>query len=137
MRKMCWVLLLAVVIAFPLGCGHPTTMVALTVTPSTAGVVGVGGGGQIQFKATGQFVNPSEFVDVTNQVAWSSLVPQVVMVNAQGLATSGLACGTSVITATASEPLIGNVGVGAIVTGTASFTVADPTNPACPQSLPQ
>jgi len=137
MRKMCWVLLLAVVMAFPVGCGHPTTMTALTVTPTTAGVVGVGGGGQIQFKATGQFVNPSEFVDVTNQVAWSSLVPQVVMVNAQGLATSGLACGTSVITATASEPLIGNVGVGAIVTGTASFTVADPTNPACPQSLPQ
>jgi len=137
MRKTCWVLLLAVVIAFPLGCGHPTTMVALTVTPSTAGVVGVGGGGQIQFKATGQFVNPSENVDVTNQVAWSSLVPQVVTVNAQGLATSGLACGVSAITATASEPLIGNVGVGAIVTGTASFTVADPSDPACPQSIPQ
>ena len=137
MRKTCWVLLLAVVVAFPLGCGNPTTMVALTVTPSTAGVVGVGGGGQIQFKATGQFVNPSEFVDVTNQVAWSSLVPQVVMVNAQGLATSGLACGTSVITATASGSLIGNVGAGAIVTGTASFTVADPSDPACPQSIPQ
>lgn len=137
MRKMCWALLIAVVMAFPLACGHPTTMVALTVTPSTAGVVGVGVGGQIQFKATGQFVNPSENVDVTNQVAWASLVPQVVTVNQQGLATSGAACGVSAITATASEPLIGNVGVGAIVTGTASFTVADTTNPACPQSLPQ
>jgi hypothetical protein len=137
MRKTCWVLLLAVVMAFPLGCGHPTTMVALTVTPSTAGVVGVGGGGKIQFTATGQFVNPSKFVDVTNQVAWSSLVPEVVTVNAQGLATSGLACGTSVITATASGSLIGNVGAGAIVTGTASFTVADPSDPACPQSIPQ
>jgi hypothetical protein len=112
-------------------------MVALTVTPTTAGVVGVGGGGQVQFTATGQFVNPSKNVDVTDQVAWSSLVPQVVTVNAQGLATSGLACGTSVITATASGPLIGNVGAGAIVTGTASFTVADPSDPACPQSIPQ
>jgi len=135
MRKMCWVLSLAVVM-FPLGCGHPTTMIALTVTPSTAGVVGTGGGGQIQFKAMGQFVNPSEFVDVTDKVAWSSLAQQVVVVNAQGLATSGLTCGVSVITATASEPLVGNVGVGAIVTGTASFTVADPTNPACPQTIP-
>ena len=112
-------------------------MIALTVTPTTAGVVGVGGGGQIQFKATGQFVNPSKFVDVTNQVAWASLITQVVTVNKQGLATSGTTCGVSTITATASEPLIGNVGVGAIVTGTASFTVADPTNPACPQGLPQ
>jgi len=137
MRKMCWALLIAVVVAFPLGCGHPTTMVALTVTPTTAGVVGVGVGGQIQFKATGQFVNPSKFVDVTNQVAWASLITQVVTVNKQGLATSGTTCGVSTITATASEPLIGNVGVGAIVTGTASFTVADPTNPACPQGLPQ
>jgi len=136
MRKMCWVLLLAVVVAFPLGCGHPTTMVALTVTPSTAGVVGVGVSGQIQFKATGQFVNPSENVDVTNQVAWASLVPQVVTVNQQGLATSGAACGVSAITATASEPLIGNVGTGAIVTGTASFTVANPNDPACPQTIP-
>ena len=111
-------------------------MVALTVTPATAGVVGVGGGGQIQFKATGQFVNPSEFVDVTNQVAWASLVPQVVTVNQQGLATSGLGCGVSVITATAGEPLVGNVGVGAVVTGTASFTVADPSVAGCPQTIP-
>ena len=136
MRKMCWALLIAVVMAFPLGCGHPTTMVALTVTPTTAGVVGVGVGGQVQFKATGQFVNPSKFVDVTNQVAWSSLVTQVVTVNQQGLATSGESCGVSVITATAREPLIGNVGVGAIVAATASFTVANPSDPSCPQTIP-
>jgi hypothetical protein len=135
MRKMCWVLSLAAMM-FPLGCGHPRTMIALTVTPSEAGVVGVGGGGQIQFKATGQFVNPLENVDVTNYVAWSSLVPSVVTVSATGLATSGTSCGTSLITATASQPLIGKVGENAIVTATASFTVADPTDPACPQSLP-
>ena len=134
MRKTCWVLLVAVVVAFPLGCGHPRTMVALTVTPAVAGAIGVGV--EIQFKATGQFVNPSEFVDVTNQVAWASLVPQVVTVNQQGLATSGLGCGVSVITATAGEPLVGNVGVGAVVTGTASFTVADPSVTGCPQTIP-
>ena len=91
MRKTCRVLLMAVVMSFPLGCGHPTTMVSLTVTPSVAGVVGVAGGGQVQFIATGQFVHPSENRDVTNQVAWASLVTQVVTLNQQGLATSGTA----------------------------------------------
>ncbi|MFZ3210677.1 MAG: hypothetical protein WA188_04115 [Terriglobales bacterium] len=136
MRKTGWVLLMAVVLLYPLGCGHPTTMVALTVTPIEAGVVGVAGGGQVQFVATGQFVHPSETRDVTNQVAWSSLVTQVVTVNQQGLATSGTTCGVSQIIATASEPLIGRVGPGAIVTGTATFTVADPTVTGCPTGLP-
>lgn len=136
MRKTCWVLAAAFVLGFPLGCGHPTTMIALTVTPSVAGVVGVGVSSQIQFKAIGQFVNPSEFVDVTNQVAWASLATQVVTVNQQGVATSGTSCGVATITATAGEPLIGNVGAGAIVTATASFTVANPSNPSCPQTVP-
>ncbi len=136
MRKMCRVLVGAIVLAFPLGCGHPTTMVGLTITPNAAGVVGVAGGGQVQFIATGQFVHPLETLDVTNQVAWASLVTQVVTVNQQGLATSGTTCGVSTITATASEPLIGRVGTGAVVTGTASFTVADPNVMGCPQSLP-
>jgi hypothetical protein len=136
MRKTCWALVVAIVLAFPLGCGHPTTMVGLTVTPTTAGVVGEGVAGQIQFKALGQFVHPTETRDVTNQVAWSSAIPNVVTVNQQGLATSGLACGVSTITATAGEPLIGNVGTGAIVTATASFTVANPANTSCPQTIP-
>jgi hypothetical protein len=134
MRKTGWLLLMAVLALFPLGCGHPTTMVGLTVTPSGAGVVGIAGGGQVQFKALGQFVHPSETRDVTNQVAWSSVVTQVVTVNQQGLATSGTTCGVSTITATASEPLIGQVGTGAIVIGTASFTVADPNVQGCPQT---
>lgn len=54
----------------------------------------------------------------------------------KGLATSGTVCGVSTITATASQPLIGRVGPAAIVTGTASFTVADPTNASCPQTIP-
>jgi len=135
MRKTCWVLLLAVMLLFPLSCGHPTTMVSLTVSPAATGVVGVGGGGQVQFTATGQFVHPIETRDVTNQVAWSSAIHDVVTVNQQGVATSGVVCGVSTITATAGEPLIGQVGPGAIVTGTASFTVANPNNPSCPQTV--
>ena len=134
MRKTCWILLAAVVLVFPLGCGHPNTMVSLTVTPTVAGVIGAGG--QIQFTATGQFIHPTETRNVTNQVVWSSAVQEVVTVNQQGLATSGEACGVSTITATAGEPLIGQVGPGAIVSGSASFTVANTSNPNCPQSLP-
>jgi len=136
MRKTCWVLVVAIVLAFPFGCGHPTEMVSLTVSPISAGVVGVGVNGQIQFKALGQFIHPAETRDVTNQVSWSSAIQDVVAVNQQGLATSGAACGVSTITATASQPLIGPIGPGAIITGTASFTVANPANTSCPQTIP-
>lgn len=136
MRMVCWVLLLGVLVLLPSGCGHPTTMVALQVSPSEAGVVGVAGGLQIQFTATGVFVHPSETVDVTDQVAWASNTTAVVTVSQQGLATSGTTCGGALITATASEPLIGRVGTGAVVTGTATFTVADPAIEGCPSSVP-
>jgi len=136
MQKLCWVLLAAVLLLLPLGCGHPTEMVALTVTPTTAEVIGVGSGAQVQFQALGQFIRPDETRDVTNQVTWTSAAPSVVTVDAQGLATTGTNCGSVTITATAGQPLVGPIGPGAIIFGTATFTVADPSNPNCPQPTP-
>ena len=133
MRKTYGALLVAILLAFPLGCGHPTRTETLTVNPSEAGVVGVGVNGQVQFTALASIIDPGQTVNVTNQVAWTSSIPAVVTVNQQGLATSGNACGVSIITATLSGALVGQ---GGIVTGTATFTVADPSNADCPQSVP-
>ena len=136
MRKMCAVLLLAIVLAFPLGCGHPTTMTSMTINPTTAGVVGTGGGGQIQFKAYGNFINPTGTREITTQVTWQSLVPEVATVDQKGLATSGTVCGVAGLVATAHTPLIGPGASNSVVTGTASFIVADPNNKGCPQTIP-
>jgi len=133
MRKTYGALLVAIMLAFPLGCGHPTRTVSLTVSPSQAGVTGVGVNGQVQFTALATIIDPGQTVDVTNQVAWTSSIHAVVTVNPQGLATSGAACGVSTITATLSGALVGQ---GGVVTGTATFTVADPNNADCPQSVP-
>jgi len=136
MRKTCGALLLAVIVAFPLGCGHPTQMVSMTINPTSAGVVGTAGGGQIQFIAYGKFINPSETREVTKQVTWQSLIPEVVTVDPNGLATSGRACGVAGLVATAHQALIGPVAADAVITATASFTVANPNVTGCPQSIP-
>lgn len=113
------------------GCGHPTQLASVDVRPTSVTVVG--NGVQVQFIADGNFIHPLETRNITNQVAWTSTFPGVASIDASGVATSGFDCGVTVITATAGN----NIGVpftpNAIEFGTASFTVAAPGVPGCPQ----
>jgi len=114
-------------------CGHPTQLASITVQPSGATVVGRGAFAQVQFTALGQFIHPTETRDITKQVAWTTAIADVATIDANGVATSGLACGITTITATAGH----NIGVPfdskAITIANASFTVSDPTDSLCPK----
>jgi len=134
MVKVCLVGMSAVFTFFLLGCGHDTQLASIDVRPASVTVIGRGANVKAQFNADGHFVHPVETRDVTTQVKWTSTLPDVASIDSNGVATSGLACGVTTITATAGN----NIGVPftpqAITIATAQFTVADPTDPLCPKN---
>ncbi|MBZ5658429.1 MAG: hypothetical protein LAO56_24515 [Acidobacteriia bacterium] len=107
-------------------CGFKRKLVSITVIPDTVTITG--SGVDLQFKAVGNYIHPPDSRDITTSVVWQSAAPEVVSVNAAGLATSGTVCGTTItITATGhSDPHDSSSG---IVVGTAAVTVKLP--PAC------
>jgi hypothetical protein len=108
-------------------------MVSMSITPSTASVLGIGDIIPVQYTAYGTFIHPSETRNVTTEVTWTSSVLQVATVNNSGLVTpSGIACGGTIITATAGKNLIGTGSSQAVITAQATFTVADPSVTGCP-----
>jgi hypothetical protein len=123
------------VVLFALGCGHPTAMTSMTITPTSSGVVGFGDTIPTQFTVYGKFIHPSETRDITSEVTWSSAVPAVATVSADGLVTpTGTACGSTIITATAGQKLVGggDTDSQAEMNVTATFTVYVVSNPGCP-----
>jgi len=104
-------------------CGFKRKLVSITVTPDKATLGGPGL--DLQLKAVGNYIHPPDSRDLTDTVTWESAAPQVVTVDAHGLATSGVACGTDItITATAhSDPHDSGSG---LVIGTAAITVTCP-----------
>lgn len=133
MTRACVLCLLAVLSVYLVGCGHPTVLAKLSVTPDAVTIVGTGGGAQAQFHAFGQYINPNEIRDITNLVKWSSGFPSVASIDSKGLATSGFTCGVTIITATAGQSLGVPGDAAAITTATATFTVSDPNDPLCPK----
>jgi len=136
MVKVCLLSMSAVFLLFLLGCGHDTQLASIDVRPSSIVIIGRGANAKVQFTADGHFVHPVETRDITTQVKWTSTFPAVASIDSNGIATSGLSCGVTVITATAGS----NVGVPftpqAITIATAQFTVSDLGDPACPHTTP-
>ena len=121
------------ILVFSLSCGHPTTMVSMSISPAASTVLGIGDIIPIQYTAYGTFIHPSETRDVTSEVTWSSSVPLVATVN-KGLVTpAGFACGGTIITATAGKSVIGTGSSHGVITAQATFTVADPSVTGCPK----
>jgi hypothetical protein len=119
-------------LVFVLSCGHPTTMVSMSVTPSTATVLGIGDIIPVQYTAYGTFIHPSETRNVTTEVTWTSSVLQVATVN-NGLVTpAGIACGGTTITATAGKDVVGPGSSQTVIAAQSIFTVADPNVKGCP-----
>jgi hypothetical protein len=136
MKKAGFVCLLGVVVAlFSLGCGHPTQLTSMSVSPTSSGVIGIGDTLPSQFTAYGVFTHPAETRNITTEVTWTSSVPEVAVVSSGGVVTSaGIACGGTVITATAGNKLVGggNTDSQSVMAATATFTVYS-TAPNCPQ----
>jgi hypothetical protein len=135
MKKACVVCCLSILL-FSLSCGHPRAMTSLSITPSDSTVTGFGAIIPVQYKAYGTFIHPSETVDLSEQVEWTTSVPQVATVangaNGGLVTPAGVACGTTIITATAGKNLVGgNGGSGSIMTATATFNVTDPNISGC------
>jgi uncharacterized protein YjdB len=111
-------------------------MTSLTVSPADSSVNGFGAIIPVQYKAYGTFVHPTETLDLSQDVEWTSSVPQVATVAngaAGGLVTpAGVACGTTIITATASKHLVGGGGGSdSIMAANATFNVIDQNITGC------
>lgn len=99
-----------------MGCSSPS-LVSIQITP-TAEYFG-GPGLSAQFTAVGTFAqgdHPKTTQDITSQVTWASNAPAVASISTTGVATSGLATGTTTITASMN-------GFTGLIRATASATV--------------
>lgn len=121
-----------VIFLFVLGCGHEQQLVSIAVSPGSGGAGPLGAVIPVQYTAIGTYIHPPKTVDLTSQVKWTSSVADVATINSSGLVVpTGIACGSTTITATA------EAGAGAgIVTGKALFTVIDPNVAGCPTTVP-
>lgn len=105
----------------------------MSLNPSTVTVTGLSTGAKAQFTAYGRFIHPDETRDISTEVTWTTSVPDIATVDSKGLVTTtGLACGTTTVTATAGRDLQGVGSDSNIRTATATFTVRDPI--LCPNS---
>jgi hypothetical protein len=127
-------------LAFVFSCGHPESLQSITISPASYTATGSTSappaGAQNQFTAYGNYIHPTKTVDITSQVAWTSSSvgnDAIAIINSSpqpnpGQATStGLSCGTTVITATAGKGVIGPGDADEVVTGTATFTATGST----------
>ena len=99
------------------GCAGDRTLKAIQVTPSK---VLTPVGEQVQFRAFGIYSRAGGgyqiTVEITNQVQWSSILPQVATIDSGGLATS-----QGIGNTTISASMKGDGG--SLITGIASFLV--------------
>jgi uncharacterized repeat protein (TIGR02543 family) len=113
-------------------CGNAKKLVNLQVQPGLATYPSPDSG-KVDFSAIGTYIHPPSTEDITTKVTWSTDVPELLTLSADGLAEavapSGAGCGIADIIATAKE---GTGGSGNIVIGYATVTVQDITDPRCP-----
>ncbi len=114
-------------------CGHDQKLVSLTVSPATA-LYPTPQSGQVDFSAIGTYIHPPATKDITNQVTWSTDVPELLTLNYQGVAGAVVpngegGCGIADIIATAPA---GTGGASNIVPGYATVTVNNPAVLTCP-----
>jgi hypothetical protein len=113
-------------------CGNAKKLVNLQVQPGLATYPSPNSG-KVDFSAIGTYIHPPSTEDITTKVTWSTDVPELLTLNADGLteavAPSGAGCGIAQVIATSKE---GTGGSGNIVIGFATVTVEDTTDPKCP-----
>lgn len=130
-NKATWLSSLGI-LAFALGCGHPMTLDSMTINPASASINALGAPIPVQYTDYGTYSHPKKTVDLSTQVTWTSSTPDVATVSSAGLVTPvGVACGTTLITATAGKNLVGPGNSDEVMTATSTFTVTDPNVAGC------
>lgn len=127
-----WLGLIAIcAAAFPVaGCSSGQQLLSISVTPATVVFGGADPALFAQLTATGTYRHPPATKDITNQVIWSSSIPQVAVVSSTGKVSPSTNCGVSNITAA----LTTNSPTGNVVSGTMSVTVNGPASEGCPSA---
>jgi hypothetical protein len=83
------------------GCGHDQHLDSISISPNNVTINGAGL--DLHYTALGHYSHPPNTKDITDQLLWESSAPQIITVDQNGVATSGLGCGTNLqITATSS-----------------------------------
>jgi hypothetical protein len=127
-------LIAAATVLFSLSsCGFNQHLVSIAVTPSSVTFLSPGTTITFQLKAYGTYIHPPETKDITSQVTWEPDSADLVTVTSAGVvSTAGMGhCGVTNVTASVFTDS-GNTN-GNVVTGSATITVVDTTNPVCPQ----
>lgn len=112
-------------------CGHDQKLESIQIQPQSFIFLTAVAGQSEQLRAVGTYIHPPATKDVTTEATWT-VDDGVVAVGANTgvISTVGNgACGGADITATVPE---GTGGAQNIVSGYATITVDDPTNPLCP-----
>jgi len=112
------------------GCSSGQQLLSIQVTPETVVFGGADPALFAQLTATGTYRHPPATKDITNQVIWSSSIPQVAVVSSTGKVSPSTNCGVSNITASVTT----NSPTGNIVSGTMSVTVNGPASEGCPSA---
>ena len=129
----CFLLFAVVVCAIGMNnCAHDQELVSIAIQPSseTFGASNIpviaNAGSTVQLRALGSYIHPPVTKDITNQVTWTSNDTQMVTVDSSGLLTAtGLACGSSLVSATVTtnHSAGGLSSSGAVVTGSMTANV--------------
>ena len=119
-----------------LSCARDQQLVSMTIQPDAQGFLAPDPSLNAQLRAIGNYIHPPVQKDITDQVIWTSSVPDVATVTATGLLSpAGIdVCGGSLISATVkTNSDAGNrTSSGAIVTASIVATVDNMTVPGCP-----
>ncbi len=103
-------------------CGHDRKLVSIQVAPTQFTFGAPIPGQSAQFRAYGTFIHPPVTRDITDQVTWA-VDDDIVSIAAGLVTTTGLACGTTNVTATMPE---GTGGASNIIIGAGSVVVTCP-----------
>jgi hypothetical protein len=114
-------------------CGFNQHLVSIQVQPASVTFLSPGTDITFQLKAYGTYVHPPETKDITNQVGWQSGSTDLVVVTSAGVVSTSQSghCGVTDVNASVFTDS-GNPS-GNVVTGSATITVDDTTDPVCPQ----
>lgn len=107
-------------------CMHERKLVKITVDPSDAFFGAPDPDTQINFTALGSYIHPPDTRDITEQVTWTSDIPQLLTVTKGVASPTGAGCGIVNISASMKDG-------GNLVTGSATITIKDPNNDNCPK----
>jgi hypothetical protein len=115
-----------------LSCAREQTLVSIQVTPDNVKFLSPTTNVTFKLTAIGTYIHPPENKDITTQVTWKSDSDQVATVTSAGVVAPVPGhCGITGITASVFTDA--NNPKGNVVFGTSTATVADSTDPACPQ----